>query len=253
MRKPVPSAAVLALMPIAVRTRVEELVASLTRTSSATLEAIIAFGSVVRGGFNANHSDVDLVVIVNSDRPELLEVMAPALRLARAAARIECVLLTTAEIARGADVFPLWFEDMRACHSVLWGRDVFADLVIQDEHKRLRIEQELREARIRLRASIISEAVDDTVLAAMLARTTHRLRSPLHALLVLKANGSGKKIADDFDAVLRAAGDAWQVNPALLFSPQRDARAALRVLAGLLDAAIADVDSLGVSATGGGA
>ena len=42
------------------------------------------------------------------------------------------------EIARSADVFPLLFDDVRRCHSVLYGSDPFATLVIQKEHIRLR-------------------------------------------------------------------------------------------------------------------
>lgn len=243
MKKNVPAASVIAMLPAQTRARVEELIKSLTKTSSQHIEAIIAFGSAVRGGFDALHSDVDLVLVMKSDSPDVLATMAPALRLARAAARIECVLLMNNELARGADVFPLWFEDMRGCHSVLWGNDVLADLVIHDEHKRLRIEQELRDARLRLRTLQLSE-VGDAILGVSLTRMTRQLRSPLHALLALL----GKPSKDDVENVLRVAAEAWRVELAPLVTPQRDPRASLRALRALLDAAVQEADALTVAA-----
>jgi predicted nucleotidyltransferase len=242
-KKSIPAAAVIAMLPAQTRARLEELIKSLTKTSSQHIEAIIAFGSAVRGGFDALHSDVDVVLVMKSDAPDVLATMAPALRLARAAARIEVVVLMHNEIARGADVFPLWFEDMRGCHAVLWGNDVLADLVIHDEHKRLRIEQELRDARLRLRTVQLSE-VGDAILGVTLTRMTRQLRSPLHALLALL----GKNSKDDVENTLRVAAETWRVDAAPLMTPQRDPRSALKALRLLLDAAVTEADALTVAA-----
>jgi predicted nucleotidyltransferase len=238
-KKNIPAASVIAMLPAQTRARVEELIKSLTKTSGQHIEAIIAFGSAVRGGFDALHSDVDIVLIMKSDAPDVLAAMAPALRLARSAARVEAVVLMHSEIARGADVFPLWFEDMRGCHSVLWGTDVFNELVIHDEHKRLRVEQELRDARLRLRTMQLSE-VGDAILGVSLTRMTRQLRSPLHALLTLL----GKTVKDDVENVLRVSAESWRVDAAPLMTPQRDPRAALKALRALLDAAVQESDAL---------
>ena len=66
--------------------------------------------------------------------------------MARASARIEVMILHRDEIPRAADVFPLLYDDVRSCHAVLHGSDPFAQLVVHDEHRRLRIEQELGSA-----------------------------------------------------------------------------------------------------------
>ena len=121
-RKPVPAASVFAMLPINVRTRVEELIASLSKTLGGSLDAVVAYGSAVRGGYDANTSDVDVVLLLKADSPELLESIGPALRLARAAARVETIILTSDEVKRAADVFPLLYADIRACHSVLCAR-----------------------------------------------------------------------------------------------------------------------------------
>ena len=150
--------------------------------------------------------------------------------------------LTSDEVKRAADVFPLLYADIRACHSVLFGADAFKDLVIVDEHRRLRIEQELREARIELRRIVATEGLSGPTLAAPLARTIKKLRGPLSALLALK----GKEVDDDLASVLRGATSVWREDTTVLLSPQHDPNAALRVLRKIVDAAIEDVDSLTV-------
>jgi hypothetical protein len=234
---------VLALLPITARTRLEELVASLQKLLGGELVSVIVHGSAVRGGYSVAESDVDLVVVLDDDAPEKLERIGPALRIARAAARIECLILDTEEIPQAADVFPLLYDDIRACHAVLHGIDPFADLHIEDQHRRLRIEQELRDARIRLRRVVASEGLAGPTLAGPLARRIKQVRSPLHALLALV----GRDVKDDLAAVLTASADRWRADAAALLSPQRDPNAALRSLRTVLDGAVAEVDKLEVA------
>ncbi|HEY4224129.1 MAG TPA: nucleotidyltransferase domain-containing protein [Myxococcota bacterium] len=241
--KTVPPASVLAILPIAVRSRVEELVAGLQQALGSELKSVIAFGSAVRGGFDPAHSDVDLVIALQHDLPELLDKIGPLLRMARAAARVECVILLHDEIEHAADVFPLMYDDIRACRSILFGDDPFATLFVADEHRRLRIEQELRDARIRLRRIVAGEGLAGPALGGAVAARIKLLRSPLHALFDLV----GKEIKDDLTTVLRVAGDRWGADASALLSPTRDAVAALRALRRVLDGAVDEVDALQVA------
>jgi predicted nucleotidyltransferase len=238
MRKPVPAARVLGLLPVQVRSRVEELVASLQKSLGPGLDAVVCYGSAVRGGYVADKSDVNLAVVLADDAPATLEKIAPALRVARAAARVNAILLRTDELARSSDVFPLLYDDIRGCHSVLAGRDVFSDLVIHDKHRRLRVEQELREAQVQLRQIVTSDGVAAPLLAVAVARITKKIRGPLHALLSLM----GKKLDDELPNVLRVAGETWHGDVAALVSPEREPRAALAALRSVLDGAVKDAD-----------
>jgi len=238
----VPAATVLAMLPITVRTRVEELIGSLKKTLGEDLESIVAYGSAVRGGYDAKTSNVDLVIVMAKDTPEVLESIGPALRIARAAARVEAVLLLHGEIARSADVFPLLYDDVRRCHAVLFGGDPFERLTIVEEHIRLRIEQELREARVAVRNAVAADGLAGPALAIPITKAVKKLRSPLHALLALKK----RDVRDDLATVLRAGNDIWLVDTNALSSPSQDPNASLRALRGVLDAAIDDVDAMKV-------
>ncbi len=224
--------------------RLSELLDGLLRALSDGLCAVVAYGSAVRGGFDADRSDVDLVVVLRDTSLERLEAVSNALVLARYGGRIETMILKEGEITHSADVFPILYADIRERHAVLYsqdGRDPFAALEISPNHLRLRIEQELREAKIRLRRAVVDGLGTDEALGRALARKVRQVRSPLRALLLLK----GRRVGDRLEEVLAAAGEAWGQDASRLLSIEADPRAAHATFRSLMDAALHDVDELG--------
>jgi predicted nucleotidyltransferase len=207
----------------AVKTRLDELKASLQKTLGKNLVALVAHGSAVRGGWRESTSDVDLILVVDDDSDAVLASVGPALELARFAARIETMILTKAEIPRSADCFPLLYGDVAKTSTTLVGENPFAKLAISDEHKRLRIEQELREIRIRMRR-----------IATDMAGATN-----FGGALALR----GETVDERLDAVLDAIGKAYKIDPAPLRRAREEPKVAYATLAKLLDAALADVDA----------
>ncbi len=232
---------VLVMMFTQARARVEQLSSSVQRLMGDELVAIILFGSAVRGGLSL-HSNINVIVVLRSDRAELLRHLHDAFDLARASARIETRVMVDSEIPRAADVFPIFYDDVRACHAVLFGHDPFANLVIHDEHRRLRVEQELREARQRLRRHIIDYANDPQALRNTIRSLVKQVREPLASLLRL--HGLTQK--DDLVTVLDVVGKHFKVDT-LPVTGDVPAAVAADAIAAVLDAAIADVDALEVS------
>ena len=230
---------VLALLPAAVRHRLEELIGAVSTALDPHLLSVIVYGSAVRGGFTL-HSDVDLLLIVDDDDPLLLRRLHDPLATGRAAARIDCRILRVAEIPRAADVFPVLYDDVRACHAVLFGSDPFKDLVIHDEHRRLRVEQELRDVRIRLRRLLTDTAFDDVRLGLGVDHKLKQIRAPLWSLLKLH----GVQTADDLITVLDVIGKRLKVDTIALTQKASSSLPAATALCVLLDAAIHDVDTL---------
>lgn len=227
------------MLPSRTRGHVEKLVKELETNVGKDLVAIVVYGSLARGGFVPDRSDIDLVIVLADDSRKILTAIAPTLELARAAARIEAMVLRADEIGRAADVFPLLYDDIRSHNIVLSGDDPFAKLDILDEHRRLRIEQELREARIRLRRAVTDAVGAPRGLAGALERKMKQMRGPLHALLRLR----GIEVTDDIAAVLAAAGKRWKVDVGPLSRVREAVDAAHDTLTKLLDAAIADADA----------
>jgi predicted nucleotidyltransferase len=232
----------LATLPAPVRAKLDELCDALISTLRDDLHALIVYGSAVRGGYVEGRSDVDLLVVVRNDERAKLEAIGNALLVARTSARIESMILHAAEIPRAADVFPLLYDDVRGCHLMLHGADPFAGLEIADTHRRLRIEQELREARIRMRLIVSEVPVLPRALPGAIARKLKQLRSPLHALLRLR----GRQTDHGLATVVREACALYGLDGAPLLEVDRDPGAAYDRLRSLLDAAITDVDALSV-------
>jgi predicted nucleotidyltransferase len=239
-----PAASALLALPPATHAPLRALTDALERAEGANLSSLVVYGSAVRGGYEPAQSDIDLIVVLNdTDLPHLRAIAEP-LRLARFQARVEAMVLKRDNIAPAADVFPLLYDDVRQRHVLLSGSDSFGGLEILDTHRRLRIEQELREARIRLRRAVVDALGSEANITGAVARKVKQLRGPLHALLLLKGLASD----DRLEAVLEATGKVYGVDTSPLLRVASAPEAAHTALRTVLDAAIGDVDRLDLGA-----
>ena len=227
-----------ASLPATVAPRLEELEKALVGALGSELVAIIVFGAAVRGDYRPGHTDIELLIVLKSAVPDKLAPLANPLAMARFAIRVEAMILTLAEIPRAADVYPLLYDSIRQSHTLLYGTDPLAELVISDRHRRLRIEQELREARIRVRRMVTDGDRSPATLAGAVERKLRQVRGPLRALLRLRGDEVGVSLED----VTRQACKVWKADAATLLHAQEKPAAAYDELAKLLAAAIEDAD-----------
>jgi predicted nucleotidyltransferase len=222
----------------AVQVKVNELTKSLEAKLGKNLVGMVAHGSAVRGGWRAGASDVDVVVVLGEASQHALESIGPALELARFSARIEAMILTKDEIGRSADCFPLLYSDLARTSVTLSGTNPFKDLAVPEHHKRLRIEQELRELRIRMRRVATDNAGHNSYAGAV-DRKLKQARDPLWSLMQMR----GEKVDDSIEAVLAACAKAYSLDLDPLEKVRENAKAAFDTLGKLIDKALHDVDS----------
>lgn len=227
-------------LPQAVRRRIDELKKTLESALGDDLACLLIHGSAARGEYREGQSDIDLVVVLKSASHAKLAAISNGLQIARFAARIEAMILVADEIPRSADVFPLLYDDIRRSHILLSGTDPFSGLAISDRHRRLRIEQELREAQIRLRRAVVDAQEAKEPLAGAISRKIKQIRGALRALLEL----SGRDVSDELDEVLDQAGSHYEVDVAPLRRVREDPDAAHTTLTALLAAAVEDADRM---------
>jgi hypothetical protein len=194
----------------------------------------------VRGDFRESKSDLELLIVLKDAAPDKLTSIANPLTMARYAIRVEAMILTSDEIPRAADVYPLLYDSIRQTHTVLVGQDPFASLHISESHRRLRIEQELREAQIRLRRVITDSLGQPAALVSPLLRKIRQLRAPLHALISLHK----VECSELLDDVLRAAGKLYSIDVAPLSKIKEAPQDAVATLTRLFEAAVHDVDTM---------
>jgi hypothetical protein len=186
---------------------------------------------------------VDLIIVLRDDNPEKLEAIGGPLQLARFAARIEGILLLSSEIAGASDVFPLMYRDVAEEGVALVGENPFKDINPSKEHVRLRVEQELREARMRLRRSVAEARGEAPVLRKVLEQKYKQLRSPLRAMLRAFDAEAPTKLPGLYAAVCKRYG----VDAAPIEARSKDPRAAVVALSKVLDKALAEVDKAGAN------
>ena len=171
---------------------IERLRAALGERS--VVSSVALYGSYVRGGYRANVSDINIAVVVNGNA---LTGVAPALRDAWRAARIDPWIARIEELAVLTDVFATRVRDIQRHHRMLLGDDPWNALVVPRAALRLRIEQELRNHQMRLRhAEVLS---DTTGHVRQLHATATALRVDLELLAEL---GTADLPRDDVATIL---------------------------------------------------
>jgi predicted nucleotidyltransferase len=225
-------------LPPTVRAKIEEWKAALASTLGDNLVAILLTGGVARGDYRPGESDITAIVVVKDASFAKLDAISAATQDARYGARIAPTFLTAAEIPGAGDAFPLLYDEVKRFNIVIYGTDPFEKVVVHDTHRRLRIEQELREAQVWLRRAVTDAMGAREAVGGSVARKIRQVRRPLAALLKLRAVAC----KDDVTSVFAAAGARYGIDVAALETPREKAEAAHDALTKVLAAAISDVE-----------
>jgi predicted nucleotidyltransferase len=155
--------------------------------AGSALKCVALYGGVVRGRYQPQQSDINLLMVMEPMTSELLHRLAPVLRAAWREVRLEPFLLAGNELARAAVVFPTKMLDIRRFHRLLDGEDLLSGLEIRRQDLSLRLEQELLNLGLRLRRRFLSIEQDEQALQRVLLAAVIPLRVAFLALLDLAA------------------------------------------------------------------
>jgi predicted nucleotidyltransferase len=227
-------------LPATVRDRITEWTKSLEAALGDDLIAILLTGGVARGDYRPGESDVNALIVLRDASFTKLDAISSAMQAVRYGARVEPTILTENELLGACDAFPLLYDEIRKWNIVLVGSDPLVSAVVHDTHRRLRIEQELREAQIGLRRVVTDALGAREAIGGAVGRKIRQVRRALSALLELK----GRMCKEDVGSVLACAGGVYNVDIAPLAAPREQPEAAHDALTTLLAAAIVDVQSM---------
>ncbi|MGC3999974.1 MAG: nucleotidyltransferase domain-containing protein [Anaeromyxobacter sp.] len=192
-------------LPAEAARALETLRDALTGALGPDLCALVLYGGAARGSYRPGQSDLNIAVVLADGSAATLDRIAPALRAAYRAARVEPFLLTLAELPRLVECFPSKLLDLEANHVVLAGANPFAGLSASPALVRLRAEQALRNLALRLRRRYVSAADDPAALLAVLRDVARPLAAELTVLL--QAHGA-PPATEQTAALLEAAAAA---------------------------------------------
>jgi predicted nucleotidyltransferase len=226
-------------LPRATQGRLEELIREIKQAWGSSLSSVILFGSVARGEWAQGRSDVDVVLVAKQLTPKELASAAEAIAVAQAAIRLDALLLEEAEIPRSADVSPLLFRDICEHRIVIAGADVFASVVVREEHVDLAIEQELRDSLRGLRRALIDARDDEALIALRVEAYLRKIRIPLRALL----RAEGIEVGHALSLVVAKAARNFRLDSTVLERARERPVRACEELLELCSRAIALADS----------
>jgi hypothetical protein len=158
--------------------QISEFVGKLQEAAGTNLESVILYGSAASGEYEADYSNINLLVVLKDTSFPSLIAMAPVVEGWTQQRRPAPMLITCDELERSADVFSIELLDMKRQHRVLHGTDVVASLQIPMVLHRAQLEYELREKLILLRQRLLVDARDET-------RTWHLLLRSVPAFATL--------------------------------------------------------------------
>ena len=196
--------------PPEIRAAIERFRDELLSVAGSNLSGLVLYGGLARGRFRPGKSDINIALILNETSVESLAVIAPALRRAWRAVRVEPFIVKVSEVARLAEMFPTKLLDIKSHNILLAGENPFDSIEVSPRQVRLRIEQSLTNLSLRLRRRYVSAFDDPRTLATTLSDIAVPLKVELSALLQLagKAEMSDSTTA----AVFKDAAAAFDLD-----------------------------------------
>jgi predicted nucleotidyltransferase len=164
---------------------------SLKAAIGAQLKSVIVFGSLARGEFDPQKSNVNVLII--AELPvDVLQRLDTALKPWLSKGHAAPVLAEPDELPALAKDFPIEFLDMREEHRTLFGEDPLSRLVIDRQHLLAQCTHDLALVRLRLRQAIGSLGNNSPKLGQLLAQSISSVVTLLRA--ASRIDGEGEKI-----------------------------------------------------------
>jgi len=167
----------------------------------------VLYGSGARGEFRPGVSDVNLLLVCDSLRPESLRRLSGALGGLRQQRQPPPLLLEREEWARAQDVFPIEVTDMQLAHETLRGADPLDGMQVDRGDLRRALEQEFRGKLLRLRQAFTLHSGDPAALGQVAAQSVTSVAALFRVALALH----GRPVPQATPDCLAAAGAAMGV------------------------------------------
>ena len=164
------------------------------------LRSLVVYGSAAGEGFEPARSDVNLAVVLDRVAVLHLDRIAQWWQRWRTHRVSAPLIMSTTDLERSLDVFPLELLDLQARHRTLAGDEVFKDLPIAPEAVRLECEREAKGKLVRLRALYIESAGSVRDRRSLMLESRKTFVTVMRGLLHLR----GLPWSPDGTAVVRA-------------------------------------------------
>lgn len=170
------------------------------------VKSILLYGSTVSGEWHHRFSDYNVLIVLDRiGQPELAKLSTILPRWLKAGNPTP-VLMTPADLQRGADVFPMEYLDFKAHHRILHGEDMVQGLQISHANLRHECEHELRGKSLKLRQSYAAVADQSDAIKDLLVKSWSTFAFIARHLLVLSGQPAPSQKMEALEALTKLTG-----------------------------------------------
>ena len=172
----------------------KKLVLNIQNAFPGDLRMVAIFGSLAKGNFNPQSSDINILMVIDKLDLGGLERLHSIINNTMIQTLISPILLRKEELPHFAEVFPIKVLEIKNCYKVLSGDDLVKGIIIEKRYLRLRCEQELRNILSRMRRGLVLGFNNNNLLASNFSRFFAYYLSTLKAISYLMDYKDGDPI-----------------------------------------------------------
>ncbi len=148
-----------------------ELVEGLKTAIGANLKAVVLFGSAAAGDFQPEHSDLNVLCVLDRLDGAELQKLSPTARWWEKKSHPAPLVFGLEELHRAADIFAIELLDIQEKHRVLFGENIFTGMRVPMHLHREQVERELRTNVVRLRQRYLVSARNDDAVRHLITKS----------------------------------------------------------------------------------
>ena len=179
------------------------------------LITLLLYGSAARDVHAPDRANVNTLLVTDTVDEDLFARLAVPVRAWTRAGHPAPLIFAEREWRESADAFPIEYEDIRAAHRILAGRDPWQGIAVRREHVRRQLEHELMGKLVHLRQAYAAHWQDGKQLAEAIRASAAGFHAMLRAVLRL----AGKTPPAAPEALVREAGSVIGFAPDGLMEP----------------------------------
>ena len=189
-----------------------ELKGKLLEAAKDNLTAIVLYGSAASGEYHKEHSDLNVLCVIERVGATDLEALHDPVAWWRKKGHPSPQFFTMAELRASADIFAIELLDMKERHRMLYGDDFFGELKVPMNLHKQQVERELRTNALRLRQGILAIPPRDRVVIGLMDSSVSAFVVLFrHALIALgqPVPESRREIIEHIARLVGASPDAF--------------------------------------------
>lgn len=159
------------------------LVEKLKEVYGEKLVSVVLYGSCASNECENEFSDINTIVVIKDLNAADLKKASPALKDFMKTKNPIPLFMDKEEWFNSCDVYPIEYSDIKSRHSILYGEDVVAPLILEKTNLRLQCEHETKNLLIKLRQNYLVKNSDQKAIEELIKTSSKSFFALFRAIL----------------------------------------------------------------------